>query len=290
MCRSEVVEHEVLPSARDRLALTLWVSGRGSLQQPLPIPPRPRQVSPATASTSSGNTMRPVSDGDGCVGTDSAPSLCSMPGDINGRCANALEDSSSFALTPTDVEQHASCTIFVAIASYRDSELIHTLRSIFRSADRPERVSVGVVLQIYPTDDAQVYSIGDGAAVEAGSEQTPLATWLLKNVRVCHMDAAAARGPCPARALCGGLWAGEQYFLQIDAHMRFRRSWDTYLLQQHDQALGQVRRGHGCTDMHFPVLTTYPPGYSLRGSCAENTGDDAASTLSDIRPTILVSL
>jgi len=29
-----------------------------------------------------------------------------------------------------------------------------------------------------------------------------------------------AEGPCKARALAGSLWNGEEYMLQVDAHMR----------------------------------------------------------------------
>lgn len=33
-------------------------------------------------------------------------------------------------------------------------------------------------------------------------------------------DARAAAGPCPARAAAQALWRGEEFYLQIDAHMR----------------------------------------------------------------------
>jgi len=52
-------------------------------------------------------------------------------------------------------------------------------------------------------------------------------------------------------------YAGEEFTLQIDSHMRFARHWDESLI-------GMLRQ---LTD-HFgipkPVLTTYPPGYNPR--------------------------
>lgn len=35
----------------------------------------------------------------------------------------------------------------------------------------------------------------------------------------CHYSTAT--GPCAARSMAQQLWAGEEYVLQIDAHMRF---------------------------------------------------------------------
>ena len=64
-----------------------------------------------------------------------------------------------------------------------------------------------------------------------------------------HHEAA---GPCWARHLAQGLWQGEDYFLQLDSHMRFRPGWDVYLLET-------LRR---CPSAR-PVLSTYPIGYRL---------------------------
>lgn len=33
-------------------------------------------------------------------------------------------------------------------------------------------------------------------------------------------DARLAAGPCPARAAAQQLWQGEEFYLQVDAHMR----------------------------------------------------------------------
>ena len=49
-------------------------------------------------------------------------------------------------------------------------------------------------------------------------------------VRVMHVDSRRAAGPCWARHLCGRLWQGEPYTLQLDSHMRMRPNWDEYLI------------------------------------------------------------
>ena len=67
------------------------------------------------------------------------------------------------------------------------------------------------------------------------------------------------------------LWQGEQYFLQIDSHMRFRDNWDSYLIY----VLESIRSNHIGSK---PVLTSYPLGYTLPNNVPD-----------DVRPTVLVS-
>lgn len=43
---------------------------------------------------------------------------------------------------------------------------------------------------------------------------------LLPQVREVRLHYKAATGPCAARSLAQQLWAGEEFVLQIDAHMR----------------------------------------------------------------------
>ncbi|KAJ1483978.1 GlcNAc-domain-containing protein, partial [Baffinella frigidus] len=66
-------------------------------------------------------------------------------------------------------------------------------------------------------------------------------------VRVPHTE---ARGPCWARYLAQKLWNHEEYYLQIDSHMRFVEGWDAEIISQL-KACPSDR----------PVLSTYPPGY-----------------------------
>jgi hypothetical protein len=56
-------------------------------------------------------------------------------------------------------------------------------------------------------------SASSGAGDSSGPE------WLSR-VREVRVPACEATGPCKARRLAAGLWAGEEYVLQIDAHMR----------------------------------------------------------------------
>jgi hypothetical protein len=82
-------------------------------------------------------------------------------------------------------------------------------------------------------------------------------------IRCMTLHAKDARGPCYARRLAQLLYRNEDYILQIDSHMRFRRNWDTYLIEQ-------LPPGKS-------LLTTYPVGYTLPNEIPD-----------EVRPTLLV--
>jgi hypothetical protein len=108
----------------------------------------------------------------------------------------------------------ASATIFVSVASYRDTQCRRTLRSIFASAEHPERVVVGTCEQ--NSDDGESCVV---SAVRHGQ------------IRQISIAASAARGPCYARYLCASLHRDEDLFLQVDSHSLFAPRWDTLLAQ-----------------------------------------------------------
>ena len=75
-------------------------------------------------------------------------------------------------------------------------------------------------------------------------------------VREIQLDYREATGPCKARALAQALWAGEAFFLQLDAHMRFAAGWDAALV-------GWLLQAEAARPGSKPVLSTYPPGFEV---------------------------
>ena len=122
-------------------------------------------------------------------------------------------------------------TIFVSIASYRDSRCHATLKSLFHQATHPGSIYVGLCTQ----NDAQ-----DPPC--PASDICPLKCYG-KHIRTIHLSHLDAKGPTHARQLCAQLYQGEDYYLQIDSHMEFVQGWDRKLLDQ----------------MEGAVLTQYPP-------------------------------
>lgn len=214
--RSDGVEHQVVPSLRrPRTAITIWFYGNE-------IKPSSRtQVESAKPISGSGpptsNSVLPLT-------------LPSLP----AQHQHNLDGPPS---------------IFVSIASYRDSETCPTLDSLFESAKHPDRVFVGLVLQNDPKHDNEFMT--DAYAIN-------------KNVRCLRLAAHHALGPCYARSLAQSLHRGETYVLQIDSHMRFRPNWDEYLIRLWQQT--SIDHNHLKI-----VLTAYPVGYQLPNDIPKET-------------------
>jgi len=130
---------------------------------------------------------------------------------------------------------HTMKRIFVQMVSYRDPECHHTLADMFDKADYPERISVGLCWQYDPVEDA---------AMVAVPYPRP------EQVKVVQFHARDAEGAGWARCEAQKLWAGEEYILQVQAHMRFEQSWDETLIDLLENL-----------PTHKVVLTAWLPGY-----------------------------
>ncbi len=123
-------------------------------------------------------------------------------------------------------------SIFVSIASYRDTDCNATLTSLFANATHAARVFVGVCEQ----------------NTKAGSEScVPTEFEWHDQVRRISVPYKEARGPTYARYLCSTLYRDETYFCQVDSHTRFTPGWDV-------RAIDMLR---ACPSSKA-VLTHYP--------------------------------
>jgi len=104
-------------------------------------------------------------------------------------------------------------SIFVSIASYRDDQLPLTVKSLYENADNPEELVLGIVSQDLRNSH-------------------PNFDWLpAHQLRLYKMHAKDAKGAGYARKIAMSLYEGEDFFFQIDSHMRFEKGWDTRLIQ-----------------------------------------------------------
>ncbi|CAE8680220.1 unnamed protein product [Polarella glacialis] len=130
-------------------------------------------------------------------------------------------NQSSQWLDPEHVQQGKTSdlpTIFVSIASYRDSQCQYTILDLFRQARHPERIVVGVCHQV-AKEDEECFLLD----LDAWSPQ-------IRTYFLCHDE---AKGPCFARALIQQeLMGDEDYYFQVDSHFRFVPGWDQLLLEQ----------------------------------------------------------
>jgi len=150
-------------------------------------------------------------------------------------------------LIPTTETEIKSARIFVSICSYRDPECGPTVEDLFYKATFPDRLRVGINWQYSEQEDVKLFN----ACSYYGKKYA-------KQIREIRMPHDAAKGPVFARALIQQyLYDGEDFYLQIDSHMRFEKGWDVRLVQM----LQQVE--HTCGKKGKCVLSTYPPGYEL---------------------------
>ena len=112
--------------------------------------------------------------------------------------------------SPTD----NAAKIFVSIACLDDTDVVDTVADIFAKAGIPERIIVGICLQIEPNDPSY-QALGNYA-----------------NVRISTMHFEDAKGPIFARYCCEKLMQDEDYYLQIDCHSRFLNNWDEDLIAE----------------------------------------------------------
>lgn len=135
-------------------------------------------------------------------------------------------------------------TMFVGIASFRDTECRQTIESIFQRAKYPDRVRVGVIDQLLESVDGNIWC---DVPIRPCSENPDQAQCKYKSqIEVYRMNSTLAVGPVFARHLGHRMYRGEFYATQIDAHVTFVKDWDVDIVQQFE-----------ATKNEMAVLSTY---------------------------------
>lgn len=147
-------------------------------------------------------------------------------------------------------------SIFLSIATYRDANCANTLKWAYEKAKNPEKLFVGLVQQNCHKncisgvlEGGETNSVGpdldcyksfcDGEGKERCDNG---------QVRVLNIDESESLGPYAARFFGSKLWFGEQWYMQIDAHMTFAQDWDAISVEMLKRSPSKK-----------PVITHYPP-------------------------------
>ncbi|QHN42309.1 hypothetical protein GII36_00335 [Candidatus Mycosynbacter amalyticus] len=123
--------------------------------------------------------------------------------------------------------------ILIEIASYRDDELGKTVASLLRQAKHPERLRFAIAHQYGPETEHTLDKYRDD-----------------ERFRLHEIPWHEARGLGVARRRCDDMYAGEDFYFQIDAHMRAEREWDARLVREWE-----------ARDDEMAILSSYPPAY-----------------------------
>jgi hypothetical protein len=127
--------------------------------------------------------------------------------------------------------------IFVQIASYRDPQLIPTIKDMLANAKKPKNLVFSIARQFHEED-------GFDNLDEFRKD---------KRFKILDIPYLESNGVCWARNLTQQLYDGETYTLQIDSHMRFVKDWDDILIKM---IKGLQKDGYP-----KPLLTGYVPSF-----------------------------
>lgn len=146
------------------------------------------------------------------------------------RTTNGYHRKKKYSKTPNK-------TIYIQIASYRDPELLPTLRDCIAMAKYPKNLRFGIAWQHSP------YDPWDNLTEFKHDFR----------FRILDIDYRDAKGPCWARHKLNLEYKNETYTLQLDSHHRFTRNWDETLINM----LESLRS----SDTLKPLLSSYLPSF-----------------------------
>jgi hypothetical protein len=121
--------------------------------------------------------------------------------------------------------------IFIQIASYRDPELLPTIRDCINKAKYPERLTFGINWQHDETESLEEFTNDS-------------------RFKIIDVPWNKSKGLCWARSLIQKLWGGEKYTMQLDSHHRFLQDWDEHLIKMME-----------LTGSPKPIITAYAGMY-----------------------------
>ncbi len=124
--------------------------------------------------------------------------------------------------------------IFIQIASYRDTQLIPTIKDLLQNAHDPQNLTFGICWQHDETESLDEFKNDS-------------------RFRIIDIPYQDSKGCCWARSLTQSLYKDETYTMQIDSHMRFVPNWDQECINMIEELKS---KGHS-----KPMLTGYPPSF-----------------------------
>ena len=132
--------------------------------------------------------------------------------------------------------------IFISIASYRDPELLPTIRDCIANAKKPENLRFSIAWQ---RDEKETLA-------EFAND---------KRFKIIDIPYQESKGTCWARSRIQENYDGEKYHLQLDSHHRFIKHWDAECIQMIKdlQAKGHKK----------PLLTGYISSFNPSNDPAE---------------------
>jgi hypothetical protein len=135
--------------------------------------------------------------------------------------------------------------IFIQIASYRDPQLIPTIKDCITNAQHPENLVFAICWQ-HSTED-----VWDNLDEYKNDSR----------FKIIDIPANESKGACWARNKIQQLYDNEEYTLQLDSHHRFVKNWDNICI---NMIKNLQEKGH-----KKPLLTSYISSFNPENDPAE---------------------
>ena len=182
-------------------------------------------------------------------------SVGATPSLHNGESWKILESFSTLLSQPYKPTSNSwrkkDATIFVGISSFRDKRCGQTLKSLFVNAEHAERISVGVIEHIHTENDKSIKCLHDYCIAMGVNPASGRVCPHQDQITVMDVSFLDARGPGMTRVMQENLLNDEEFCLQVDAHSRFVKSWDTVAMNE-----------WGKTENEYAIISSVPPDYS----------------------------
>lgn len=129
-------------------------------------------------------------------------------------------------------------SIFVQIASYRDPEVIPTIRDLLTKSTHPQNLRIVVLNEWHKEDNIDFTEFKDDS-----------------RIKIISSKYNESQGIGWARNHLNNEYSNQKYTLQISSNHRFTSGWDVELISMLEDL---IKKGN-----QKPILTTYTPEYVL---------------------------
>jgi hypothetical protein len=119
------------------------------------------------------------------------------------------------------VAERKNLSIFVSIPAWRDPMVYETIMSAHSQALNPDSITYGVLLQVLDGDEWMIEKIAS------------LSEIVNLKLKVVHGRDASPFLCEIKRDIVDSFMTDEKYWMQIDAHTKFRKNWDIMLKAEH---------------------------------------------------------
>lgn len=137
--------------------------------------------------------------------------------------------------------------IFVSVASYRDTEIVKTLKSALENAKYPKNLDFSVLTQDLPKKQPNLSFV--------------------PNINHIKMNFKDAKGVGHARKILMEQYDGQDFFFQTDSHMRFAKDWDQKMIEI-------LEKSQKIANNKKIILSQFPAPYKVFTSGKDNFPKD----------------